>query len=279
MPRTPNVSNQNQFVMITIPELQAFTKLNAPARVIECYIALRSFMWNGKTAFPSLKKIAERMGLENKTYKQTVSTALKWLEDHKLIQRNERTSKERFVLNAPNERLVNALTTKPELVSESTNRSRTKNINKSISPISPEGTRQRKRKFSPHEKRHRKWLRKVEQAEKENARREKQSQQAKSQMLENWQIEHLEIQDKLIGLHGTKKHNEKMALLIARFNFEAFPDLWQYEPATIQEIGLERDVAAYELLMGRLNNVPFIAPLTFGTSMQKIQRWFLDRTE
>lgn len=262
--------------MITIDELQTFTKLNAPARVIECYIALRSFMWNGRSAFPSLKKIAERMGLENKTFKQTVSTALKWLEDHHLIQRNERTSKERFVLNTANERLVDALTNKPIKVSESTNRKRTNKLNRTITP-NPNGERHRNRRFSPHEKRHRKWLRKVEANEREQARREQQANESKNETISHWRQEHLEAQESLIPLHGTKKHSEKMALLLARFNFERFPDLWNYEPATVEEIGLQRDLTALELHHGRFKDVPFVTPFTFGVSIQQIKKWFMQK--
>ena len=277
MPRSIDSTNSTQFVMITIAELQTFTRLNAPARAIECYIALRSFMWNGKSAFPSLKKIAERMGLENKTFKQTVSTALKWLEDHGLIKRNERTSKERFVLTTPNERLADALTNKPELVSESTNRNTSTNSNRSNSP-SPQRGRIRNRRFSPHEKRHRKWERKCEQAKKELARREQQAKDAQEKTVQYWQEEHFAAQDSIINLHGTKDHHEKMSLLLARFNFETFPDLWHYEPATIEEIGLQRDRAALELMHGRLGQVPHNIPFTFGTSIKKIHTWFIEKT-
>ena len=277
MPRSIDTSNPTQFVMITIAELQTFTKLNAPARVIECYIALRSFMWNGKSAFPSLKKIAERMGLENKTYKQTVSTALKWLEDHGLIQRNERTSKERFVLTTPEEKLVKTLTEKHEKLVDS--RIEVEPItNKLITPISPQKGRIRNRRFSPHEKRHRKWERKCEQAKKELARREQQAKDAQEKTVQYWQEEHFAAQDSIINLHGTKDHHEKMSLLLARFNFETFPDLWHYEPATIEEIGLQRDRAALELMHGRLGQVPHNIPFTFGTSIKKIHTWFIEKT-
>lgn len=262
--------------MITIDELQTFTKLNAPARVIECYIALRSFMWNGRSAFPSLKKIAERMGLENKTFKQTVSVALKWLEDHGMIKRNSRTSKERFVLTTPNEKLVVSHSKfEKKLVSKPIEKEPI--TNKSITPINPRGDRQRNRRFSPHEKRHRKWLRKVEANEREQARREQQANESKNETISQWRQEHLEAQESLIPLHGTKKHSEKMALLLARFNFERFPELWNYEPATIQEIGLQRDLTALELHHGRFKDVPFVTPFTFGVSIQQIKKWFMQK--
>lgn len=277
MPRSIDTSNSTQFVMVTIAELQTLTKLNAPARAIECYIALRSFMWNGKSAFPSLKKIAERMGLENKTFKQTVSTALKWLEDHGLIQRNERTSKERFVLTNENERLVDALTNKPEKVSKSTNRNRTNNSNRSITPVVPRGERQRNRRFSPHEKRHRKWERKVQQAEVENTKRERLEQLQKEEAQKIWEQNHKEAQDKIISIHGTSKHHEKMALLIARFNFEHLSDLWNYEPAPINEIGLEIERAAHDLLHGKVGKIPHVTPFLFGVTTLEIRRWFIEK--
>ena len=69
-----------------------------------------------------------------------------------------------------------------------------------------------------------------------------------------------------------------MSLLLARFNFETFPDLWHYEPATIEEIGLQRDRAALELMHGRLGQVPHNIPFTFGTSIKKIHTWFIEKT-
>ena len=83
----------------------------------------------------------------------------------------------------------------------------------------------------------------------------------------------------MISLHGTSRHHEKIALLLARFNFETFPDLWDYEPASIEEIGLETDVALQELHWGRFNKVPHASVFTFGTSVKKIKEWFQSKSE
>ena len=62
MPKDSNARINEQFVMIPVSELQTLTRLNASGRTIQCLIALRSFAWDGRTAFPSIKAIAERMG-------------------------------------------------------------------------------------------------------------------------------------------------------------------------------------------------------------------------
>ena len=238
MPKDTTSTTGDQFVMITIDELQTLTRLNAPARAIECLIALRSFAWDGRSCYPSLKKLGERMGLTNSSMKQTVSKALKWLEDNSLIERHSRTSKERFVITTPNERLANTVTSKSaETVIEVD-----ASVNRSTSPISPQrglSTNKRNRRYSPMEKRQRRWERKAKAGLEEVALQKKQQEEEQAKSLTEWQLEHRQAQDAIINLNGTSSHLEKMALMIARWSFETSPELWTYEPAPINEIGLE----------------------------------------
>ena len=258
--------------MITIDELQTLTRLNAPARAIECLIALRSFAWDGRSCYPSLKKLAERMGLVNRSYKQTVSKALKWLEDNLLIERHSRTSKERFIITTPNERLANAVTSTTEKVSTNGNRSRSSNLNRSIPPT-PKGERQRNRRFSVMEKRQRKWERKAKAGQAEVARREKQQAEDQAKSQSEWQLEHRQAQDAVINLNGTNSHLEKMALMIARWSFETFPDLWTYEPAPIHEIGLEMERALTDIMRLKTHSVPFWDVFIIGGSFSQVREW------
>ena len=106
MPKDTNLSLQNSFVMVSIDDLQRLQAAKASGLVMRTWIALRSFMWgNKRTAFPSLKAIAERMGYDTtQNYERTIGRALKWLEDNGFIKRAHRRSKERFTLLRPAQR-------------------------------------------------------------------------------------------------------------------------------------------------------------------------------
>jgi len=275
MPKDTLDATDNQFVMITIQELQTLTRLNAPARAIECLIALRSFAWDGRSCYPSLKKLGERMGLTNSSMKQTVSKALKWLEDNTLIERHSRTSKERFVITTPNERLANAVT-RLEIKSAPTVIEVDTNLNRSIPPISPPRDKVRNRKFSPMEKRQRRWERKAKVGTEEVARRKKQQEEEQAKSLTEWQLEHRQAQDAIINFNGSSSHLEKMALMIARWSFETFPDLWLYEPAPIHEIGLETERALYDIMRLKTHSVPFWNVFIAGGSFSQVRNWLLE---
>ena len=104
MPRTLDVEYpahpESQWTDITIAQLQQWQELNLSGFQTRVLLALKLYAWNGKTCFPSLDSIAERVGLNTKTRRQQVSNALKVLEDAGLIQRNHHRQKpDRFVLN------------------------------------------------------------------------------------------------------------------------------------------------------------------------------------
>jgi hypothetical protein len=62
-------------------------------------MVLKTYAWNKRTCFPSIKSIAERMGYDlTQNYKQTIGRALRWLDDNGFINRKSRRSKERFTL-------------------------------------------------------------------------------------------------------------------------------------------------------------------------------------
>lgn len=106
MPKDTNLSLQNSFVMVSIEDLQRLQASKASGLVMRTWIALRSFMWgNKRTAFPSLKALAERMGYDTtQNYEQTIGKALRWLETNGFIKRAHRRSKERFTLLRPAQR-------------------------------------------------------------------------------------------------------------------------------------------------------------------------------
>ena len=106
MPKDTTPAIQNSFVMVSIDDLQRLQASNASGLAMRTYIALRSFMWGGKrTAFPSLRALAERMGYDmSKSYERTIGRTLKWLEDNGFIKRGHKRSKERFTLLRPEHR-------------------------------------------------------------------------------------------------------------------------------------------------------------------------------
>ena len=273
MPKDSNARISEQFVMISVSELQTLTRLNASGRTIQCLIALRSFAWDGRTCFPSIKAIAERMGLTNKTYKQSVLASLKWLEDKGLIVRNDKRSKERFVITSTEERVGNTLPQNPSDGSETPNISIPSNNNILSTPKSPEG-RQRKRRFNKWEKRQRKWERKANaaKAELEEVSRIRAEEETLAQA--EWLVNHRDAQDKIIALNGTKEPTEQVSLILARMDYESRSHLWTYEPAPIHELGINEDLIALELRkLSTLRN-PYFNQFGFGYSLNQIQDWF-----
>lgn len=103
MPRTSQLEHQphplNSWTDITIGDLQRLQRTGASGLVTRVWIALKTYAWNRKTCFPSIKSIAERIGYDlKKDYNRTIGRALKWLEDHQFIKRKHRRSRERFTL-------------------------------------------------------------------------------------------------------------------------------------------------------------------------------------
>lgn len=276
MPKDSNARINEQFVMIPVSELQTLTRLNASGRTIQCLIALRSFAWDGRTAFPSIKAIAERMGLTNKTYKQSVLASLKWLEDHGLIVRNDKRSKERFVITTNEERVGNSLPQKPSEGSESPNVSIPSNNNILNTPISPEGTRQRNRRFNKWEKRQRKWERKAKAAQEVLAEEQRIQKEEHDTMLAEWLIEHRQAQDKIIALNGTKILDEQVSLIMARMDYESRSEIWTYEPAPIHELGIEEHSMRYHIRKLHTLRNPYFNAFGFGNSLQQIIDWWED---
>lgn len=104
MPRTSQLEHQphplNSWTDVTIGDLQRLQQHKASGLVMRVWLALKTYAWNRKTCFPSLKSIAERIGYDlDKNYKQTIGKALRWLESHGFITRKHRRSRERFTLH------------------------------------------------------------------------------------------------------------------------------------------------------------------------------------
>lgn len=103
MPRTLDIERpahpKQQWTDITIAQLQQWQELNLSGFQMRVLMALKLYAWNGRTCFPSLDSIADRVGLHTKTRRQQVSNSLKVLEEYGLIERNHHRQKpDRFVL-------------------------------------------------------------------------------------------------------------------------------------------------------------------------------------
>ena len=84
------------FAIINEVEITELARLKAPGCAILTYTALLTFCRNKVSCFPSIETIRNYLG--NHYNLRTIHKALKWLSDNKLIKRNEKTSKRRFVL-------------------------------------------------------------------------------------------------------------------------------------------------------------------------------------
>ena len=277
MPNTTMPTNQ-AFVMITTKELQLLTELNASGLCMRVLIALRSFAWDGRSCFPSLAALAERMGYTQKSYKQTISKALKWLEDNNLIIRNSRKSKERFVITDTNERLAKWRTKNEDCKPDGEHKKTHFEIDESP-PIVPRGDKQRNRRFSNQEKRERKYQRR--RAKIEAAQRQANEAQQKEQLreLEEWKIEHREKQDEILMFTGTQVWEQKVSLMLARFDYESRKELWVYEPPPVSKLGLNLDKMGWYLLTTKIIWNPHFQVFGLGASVETIRDWFLAATD
>lgn len=183
MPNEATLSIENTFVMVSIEDLQRLQEHKASGLVMRTWLALRSFMWgNKRTAFPSLKSIALRMGYDtNLNYEQTIGKALRWLESHKFIARKHKTSKERFTLLRPE--LATEPNSSPDLSEPNSSEKQNTKTNK-FSPLNlpsqAKGAKRQKVRATRRRKRLRKQdLRHIEQVAKE----QRQEQQAKQQAI------------------------------------------------------------------------------------------------
>lgn len=84
------------YAQITSVELNKLATLKASGLQTQVYLALASHAWGKETCFPSLNTIRKALG--NVPHINSISRALKWLEDVGLIARQNPTSKSRFRL-------------------------------------------------------------------------------------------------------------------------------------------------------------------------------------
>lgn len=114
MPRTINDTYEKHPLVcwtdVTIADIQRLQDYKASGLVTRVWLVLKSYAWNKRTCFPSIKSIAERMGYDlTQNYQRTIGRALKWLDDNGFINRKSRRSKERFTLLKslrPNEKTI-----------------------------------------------------------------------------------------------------------------------------------------------------------------------------
>ena len=115
------------FAILPTKDIRELGRLKASGCAVLLYTALLSYARDKVSCFPSIKTLSDQLGgayAESGIYK-----ALKWLEDNKFIKRNEKRSKQRFVMVR---RLLKATSTKVEEVLCST-KVEQKKINKKTS--------------------------------------------------------------------------------------------------------------------------------------------------
>ena len=83
------------YATITSKEWNLLAKNKAPRSVWAVLVVLNSFAQDTCSCFPSVATI--QRCLENSLSQSTIGKALKWLCDYKIIKRNHRQSKQRFI--------------------------------------------------------------------------------------------------------------------------------------------------------------------------------------
>lgn len=148
---------------VSIADIQRLHEHKASGLITRVWLVLKTYAWNNRTCFPSIKSIAERMGYDlTQNYQKNIGRALKWLEDNGFINRKHRRSRERFTLMKPNR--LNEHQTSPNRDNEtSPNRDENKTHRKKTqTPIIPlQGDATTKQKV--RSQRRRKRLRKADQ--------------------------------------------------------------------------------------------------------------------
>lgn len=148
---------------VSIADIQRLHEHKASGLITRVWLVLKTYAWNNRTCFPSIKSIAERMGYDlTQNYQKNIGRALKWLEDNGFINRKHRRSRERFTLMKPNR--SNEHQTSPNRDNEtSPNRDENKTYRKKTqTPIIPlQGDATTKQKV--RSQRRRKRLRKADQ--------------------------------------------------------------------------------------------------------------------
>lgn len=106
MPRSSHVYDphpQHSWTDVSIGDIQRLHKEGASGLITRVWLVLKTYAWNHRSCFPSIKSIAERMDYDlEKNYIQTIGKALRWLEEHGFIQRNDRRRHDRYTLTEPN---------------------------------------------------------------------------------------------------------------------------------------------------------------------------------
>ena len=103
MPRTINDTYEKHPLVcwtdVSILDIQRLLDYKASGLTTRVWMVLKTYAWNKRTCFPSIKSIAERMGYDlTQNYQKNIGRALKWLDDNGFINRKSRRSKERFTL-------------------------------------------------------------------------------------------------------------------------------------------------------------------------------------
>ena len=277
MPNSSVPAMNQSFVMVTTEQLKLFQSENLSGLCMRVYIAIQSFAWNGRSCFPSIKSIAERMGYTGSSYKTSISKCLRTLEKCGLIIRNHKQSKERFILTNENERLSKRITKNVQM--ENINIKLEENTTKpSIISLKKGDTKTKKPRMSKMERRQKRFERKMAQIEENREQERKKEETRKEIEHQRWVEGHLNAQDKLITKIGSHCIDEQVSLVLARIDYEHRPELWTYEPPKIEEIGIERRSMALKLRSLDVFRNPFFDWFGFGFSLDGIAQWFTLKT-
>lgn len=163
MPRSIDTYEKHPLVSwtdVSIADIQRLHEHKASGLTIRVWLVLKTYAWNKRTCFPSIKSIAERMGYDlTKNYTQTIGKALRWLDDNGFIKRKSRRSRERFTLTKSNSEPNDSVRTEPN---SSWNKTQENNTQTPLPPTDAGGattkqkirSRRRRKRLRKADKRH-----------------------------------------------------------------------------------------------------------------------------
>lgn len=229
--------NVDTYAIVNLQEIRKLQEASLSGFQTRVYMVLCSFANNEANCFPSLKTIADSLGMACKSASQQVLRALKRLEDVGLIKRNSRRSKSRFemltrraVLKAKS-LLKNQTTSVSNKPNKECLQKQTTNNRTNFPSISPQGEKKkRKTLFSKFERRQRRAQLKNREQEQRRAEEQKRDELRRNEEQDRHRIAFLNATDTLISTIGRTDNKSIIKLAIARINYEYEPSRWGYEP-------------------------------------------------
>ena len=282
-------ANANTYAIVNIQEIKKLQECSLSGLQTRVYMVLCSFSNNKANCFPSLKTIAETLGMSCKSATQQVLRALKVLEDVGLIKRNSKRSKSRFEMITRRAVLTAKKLLKNQTASVSSQPNtcslhKETNENRTSITHTLKGIEKKKRRslFTPLERRQRRAERRRQENE-EMRQKELKSQELKQkQQQDSHRIAFLSATDSLISCSGAVDNKSIAKLVMARINYENERSNWAYEPV-IPSLNDKQKGSISQYIRNSHDTDIYTAMYHFsygmkeGLSAERVWRWLINQ--